>query len=100
MSDGDDFDLQDEGRALILQAAQMSVDATEFSAGGVVTAYVLVVESVGTDGEANLTWITGNGLPAGSGQGGLARWRLMGMLTDVVTQAQAAIWRWRLRGED
>lgn len=100
MSDGDDFDVQDEGRGLILQAAQKSVDATEHSAGGVVTGYILVVESMGGDGEANITWISGNGMPTAKGQGGLPRWRMAGMLMDVATQVQAAIWRYRLRGED
>lgn len=95
-----DFRLTDEGRSLVLQAAQNAVDALDHSAGGVIIGYVLVVESVGKDGESHLTWVSGNGLPTGDGEGGLPRWRLIGMLTDVVSQCQAAIWRWRLRGEE
>lgn len=100
MSEHGDYKLSDEGRALVLEAAQLAVDGLDHSAGGVVTGYILVVESVGQDGNANLTWVSGNGMPTEDGEGGLARWRLIGMLEDVVTQAQAAIWRWRLRGEE
>lgn len=99
MSEGDEFTLQDEARELVIQAAQKSVDTHPHSAGGVVTGYVLVVESVGADGQPNLTWVAGNGLPTGDGAGGLGRWRVIGMLQDVVTQAQASVWRWKLRGE-
>jgi hypothetical protein len=95
----DDFRLQDEARELLIEAAQKAVDTHLRSAGGVITGYVLVVESVGAGGQPSLTWVSGNGMPTGQGEGGLGRWRAIGMLMDVVTQAQASIWRWKLRGE-
>jgi hypothetical protein len=96
----EDWELSDEARAQILDAAQKQVDSLPHAAGGVITGFVLIVESVRPGEDADLVWTSGNGMPTSEGAGGIARWRLLGMLEDVKIQAQAAIWRWRLRGEE
>lgn len=98
--DGEQFELADEARALIIEAAQKSADTFEWAAGGIVTGYVLVVETTRPGEEPNLTWVSGNGMPTEAGSGGLPRWRMTGMLRDVITQIDASVWRWRLRGEE
>ena len=100
MSDEPDHELADDARALIIKAAQMSSDTFEWSAGGIVTGFVLIVETTKPGEDPNLTWVSGNGMPTEEGGGGLPRWRMTGMMKDVITQVEAAIWRWRMRGEE
>lgn len=42
--------LSDEARALVLEGAQKYIDTQEEAAGGVVTGFVLIVESAAPDG--------------------------------------------------
>ena len=86
-----DLTLADEGRALAVQAAAKYIDQWEVTAGSVVTGYVLIAETVRPDGSPDLTWFTGNGMPADNQQGGLAAWRVTGMCQRVIGEINAGL---------
>jgi hypothetical protein len=91
MSEEPDLDLADEGRTLAAQAAAKYIDQWEWTAGSVVTGYVLISETVRPDGTVDLTWFTGNGMPTEEQQGGLASWRIAGMCQRVIAEINAGI---------
>jgi hypothetical protein len=93
-------EIQDAARAKVLEAAQEYVDGQERTEGGIVTGWCLVVESADLDGTHSISWCTGNGLPTGEGGGGLARWRMTGMLQDVLSSIHGWVTAWYVKGEE
>lgn len=94
-------EIQGEARDLMLQGAQMWIDSYERTEGGVLTGFLLIIESMDTDGEPELLWASGNGLPTSNGGGGLPRWRLLGMVQDIANQMVAIVNRWYMKeGEE
>lgn len=98
MSEGEQ--IRDEARDLVLRGAQTWIDSYERTRGGVVTGFVLIVESVDTDGDPSLVWASGNGLPTTDDGGGLSRWRILGMVGDVAAQMQAIVTRWYMQADE
>lgn len=93
-------EIQDEARAKVIEAAQMYIDGQEQTQGGVITGWVLIVESADPDTTHSISWCTGNGMPTGDAQGGLARWRMIGMIEDLRASIQAWLTAWYVRTGD
>lgn len=93
-------EIQDEARGKVLEAAQQYVDGQQQTEGGIVTGWCLVVESAGRDGTHSISWCTGNGLPTSDAGGGLARWRMVGMLEDVLGSVRGYITAWYAKQDD
>ena len=93
-------EIQDAARAKVVEAAQEYISGQAHTEGGIVTGWVLVVESADTDGTHSISWCTGNGMPTGGSQGGLARWRMVGMLQDVISSVQGWVTAWYMKRED
>ena len=97
-----DREIGDDARALLIQGCERWVQQWDH-VDGVLTGFVVIVETMGTDGLPNLVWASGNGMPPEndpSVQSGLARWRIRGMCADVCSVLDAMLTRWYVRADD
>lgn len=73
-----------KARKTIAQAGQEYADAWDFTAGGIVTGYVFIVE-IATPKGRYCTWLTGSGgEPDEENTEGLDSWRVEGLVRKVI----------------
>jgi hypothetical protein len=80
-----DVEQADKARKLMVEACAEWIDQWDWTAGSIVTGFVVVMETARPDGTLDCTWATGTGGDVKEGDAaGLPPWRVEGMAHRVI----------------